>query len=99
MSVAVTDNSERQRFEVRDEGRLAGFLEYERAAGAVTLLHTEVDPAFGGRGLGGQLVRFAAEETARAGLRLAVVCEYARGWLTKHPEYGAPEATHRTGGT
>jgi uncharacterized protein len=47
----VHDNPELSRYEVRDGGELAGFSEYRLTSGTIAFTHTEVDPAFRGRGL------------------------------------------------
>ena len=88
MNAQVTDAAERRRFEIHQDGQLAGFLRYERRGPDLVLVHTEVDPAFGGQGLGGQLVRFAVEDAARTGRTVVAECEYARSWLARHP--GSP---------
>ncbi|MEV4616869.1 GNAT family N-acetyltransferase [Kitasatospora sp. NPDC049258] len=87
MTVSVTDNPERSRFEVSDEGELAGFAEYHRSEGEIAFIHTEIDPAFGGRGLGGELARAALDSAREQGLAVLPYCPFIRGWLGKHPEY------------
>jgi predicted GNAT family acetyltransferase len=52
----------------------------------LTLVHTEVPDALGGRGVGGQLVRAALERAVRTGGTIAPGCRYARAWLEKHPD-------------
>ena len=54
---------------------------------AIVLVHTEVDGAYGGRGLGGTLVRAVLDAARSAGLPVVPRCEYAQNWLGKHPEY------------
>jgi hypothetical protein len=50
-------------------------------------MHTEVPEAFGGRGLGGELLRAALEHARGAGVRVVAFCPYAKVWLGRHPEY------------
>ena len=51
MQHQVRDARERQRFELEADGHVA-FSTYERAAGVITILHTEVPKELGGRGIG-----------------------------------------------
>jgi len=80
---AVIDNPAKQRFELTVGGQTA-FLEYQRTADSFTILHTEVPEAFRGRNLGGRLVEAAVSSAHAAGLRLVVVCPFARAYLRKH---------------
>ena len=86
--IVVTDAGERSRFEAHDAGgALAGFLEYIRTDGLVVYPHTEVDPAFEGRGVGGELARAALDDARARGLRVRASCPFVAGWLVRHPEY------------
>ncbi|HEY3259270.1 MAG TPA: GNAT family N-acetyltransferase, partial [Pseudonocardiaceae bacterium] len=44
-------------------------------------------PEFGGRGLAGQLVQHALDDTRRRGLAVLPFCPYVRGFIARHPEY------------
>jgi predicted GNAT family acetyltransferase len=46
-----------------------------------------VDPRFGGRGLGGILVRGALDAARDRGLEVLPFCPFVRGWIGRHPEY------------
>ncbi len=87
MSVAVTDVGQRHRYEAELEGETAGYLMYQRAAGQIVLVHTQVDPRFEGHGVGGALVRAAMEDARREGTTVRPVCPFAVRWLERHPEY------------
>ena len=80
----VSDNRARNRFELAIDGHTA-FLAYERTTDSLTLLHTEVPVELRGRHLGEALVEGALEIGRREGLRIAVVCPFARAYLRKHP--------------
>jgi predicted GNAT family acetyltransferase len=60
---------------------------FKRDPGRISFLHTYVPPELEGRGIAGQLARYALEH-ARAN-RLAVVphCPYVRAYIDRHPEY------------
>jgi predicted GNAT family acetyltransferase len=46
----VTRNDETSRYEIRLGEVLAGFAEYKERDGEILFVHTEVDPAFQGKG-------------------------------------------------
>ncbi len=48
------------------------------------IVHTEVDPAYGGRGIASQLVQCLAEEAEKRGVPVVPVCSYAARWFEKH---------------
>lgn len=90
--ISVTRNDSLHRYEVRVDGELAGFadahLEGDGAGGGVVVVpHTEVDPAFGGRGLGSALVRGLLEDVRERGLRVRPLCSFVAAYLDKHPEH------------
>ncbi|HYM25126.1 MAG TPA: GNAT family N-acetyltransferase [Vicinamibacterales bacterium] len=80
---AVVDNPAMHRFVLNVDGRTA-FLEYQRTSDTFTILHTEVPEAFRGHNFGGRLVEAAVASAHAAGLRLVVVCPFARAYLRKH---------------
>jgi len=84
----VHHNTDLHRFEIRnDDGSLAGFAVYHLRANRILLVHTEVDPAFEGQGLGGQLARAALDDARERGLKLVPLCTFIAGWIDKHPQY------------
>lgn len=91
MSLDVTDNRELNRFELPIEGERA-FLKYVRSADAIRLIHTEVPPAFRGRGFGERLVNGALTLARADGLRVVPECSFVRAYLRKHPEAIPPRA-------
>jgi uncharacterized protein len=81
----VVDERSASRFKLEIDGHVAELI-YGRKGDHLTLVHTEVPEALGGRGLGGQLVRAAVDTAAAQGLTLVPECEFARGWLEGHPD-------------
>jgi len=81
-SAQVSDHRAQSRFEINTEGATA-FLLYERTDTSLTLIHTEVPPALRGRHLGEALVDFAVADAQASGLRLIVICPFARAYLRK----------------
>jgi predicted GNAT family acetyltransferase len=83
---AVTDNVQRQRYEVTVDGHTA-FLVYSRRPGPRVLVHTEVPEELRGRGLAPVLARFALEKARADGVRIVPQCPFVQAFLRKHPEY------------
>jgi len=76
---------EGRRFVVR-EGHDEAELVFDRAGDRLTLVHTGVPDALGGRGIGGSLVQAAVEWAAQEGLTVVPWCPFARRWLGEHPD-------------
>lgn len=87
--ITVVHEPAAHRFVVTVDGDLAGFTAYrEREAGTVfDFVHTEIDPAFGGRGLGGVLVSEALARTRGLGRAIVPHCPFVAAWLRKHPDF------------
>lgn len=87
MELTVIDNPTLERFEAHTEtGAVAGFVGYERHDGVVTLTHTEVDPAFGGQGVGTTLVRDTLAALRADGDRVRPLCPFVKRYLEGHPD-------------
>ena len=87
MSVTVTDAPERNRYEARVNGDLAGFATYDRAGDVVVFVHTEVDDEHQGRGVAGTIAREVLDDVRRRGLRARLRCPFLSEWASHHPEY------------
>lgn len=75
------------RYVVTVDGVRVGRLDYATDGNTFVALHTEVDPAYGGRGLAARLVRAALDDVRANDRSLAPRCPYVRHFLTEHPEY------------
>ena len=73
------------RFEATVDGH-DGRLEYAVRNGVMKIVHTEVDPALEGRGVAGALVQAALDHARDEGLKVDPVCQYAAGYMQRHPE-------------
>lgn len=84
--IRVVDNPAELRYELYLGGSRAGFLAYRREAGIVVLVHTDIDPAHEGMGLGSKLVAGVLDNVRSRGLRVVPVCPFVAGYLRRHPE-------------
>ena len=85
----VVDNPELRRWEARSGGQMLGFAEYRLHPSRITFIHTEVDPAFEGRGIAGRLARAALDSSVARGLQIRSECPYISAYLSRHHEYDA----------
>lgn len=94
--IRVTRNDDRQRYEITVDGVEAGFTEFiPRSDGRWEFPHTEIDPAFGGRGLGSTLVGQALADAAEQGKTVVPTCEFVVKYLKNNDVPGLsvePEA-------
>ncbi len=86
MTVDVRDDPVRRRYELTEDGTVAGFVTYRIADGLIDLVHTEVDPDHGGRGLGGHLVAAVLDDARRRGLGVLPHCPYVRSYIDAHAD-------------
>ena len=85
--MTVRDNPDQGRYEALVDEQLAGSLFYRERDGALVLVHTEVEEAFAGQGVGGRLVAGTLDDARARGLSVIPLCPFARGWIERHPEY------------
>ena len=89
-AIHVVAEPSRQRYELFDGDTMIGMTVYGLPDGGhIDFVHTEVDPEYGGRGLGGVLAEFAIKDVQAQQKRVIPHCPYVRGWLRKHPEFDA----------
>ena len=85
----VTDNPAASRYELYVGSELAGIVAYQlrKHDTVISLLHTEVEPAFQGAHLATHLARFTLDNARERGLSVLPFCPYISSWIKKHPEY------------
>ncbi len=86
-AIDLRDDAASQRYEARLDGELAGWIEYELADGRLVLVHTEVPPAFSGRGIAARLAAFALDDIRARDLRVVPRCPYVAAYIRAHPAY------------
>ena len=82
----VRDNPEELRYELVRDGEVIGVILYRATPGVIALVHTDVEPAFEGEGVGSRLVAGALDDIRARGLRLVPVCPFVAAYLRRHPE-------------
>ena len=86
--VSVVQNPDRDRYEAFLGDELAGFAVYRLREGVIEFVHTEVDDAFEGHGVGGALARGALDDVRRDGTRKVVAtCPFIKQWIERHDDY------------
>jgi predicted GNAT family acetyltransferase len=81
----IDHDTGRARFTTEVDGNHAQ-LDYTLADGVMTITHTRVPPAIGGRGIAAQLMEAALSAARAAGWSVNPACSYAKAYLEKHPQ-------------
>ncbi|MGY1551482.1 GNAT family N-acetyltransferase [Microbacterium sp. A588] len=85
----VTRNDEASRYEIHLGGVLAGFADFRLRDGEILFTHTEVDPAFQGKGLASILASNALADAVTSGATIVPYCPYIASYLKKNEVAGA----------
>lgn len=75
------------RFALYIDDVLAAYADYTQHGDLRDFDHTVTEPDFRGRGLAGQVVRFALDATREEGLKIGTSCSYVEKFVSEHPEY------------
>ena len=86
-NVVMHDNRAQNRYEIKVGDEVAGFTLYYLEGDRIALVHTEVDVAYEGQGLGGRLARHALDDARKRGLRVTPSCPFFKRYIGMHPEY------------
>ena len=88
MEVQQKEDGTKGTFYIQDSGMEAAAMYYVYAGTDKFIIdHTEVSPAYEGKGLGKQLVRAAVDFARAKGLKIIPLCPYAKSVFEKVPEY------------
>jgi predicted GNAT family acetyltransferase len=85
--VGVIERPESGRFELDFPGGQA-FAIYRADGNRIVVTHTEVPPAFNGRGIGSQLAEGIFEIARASGRHVVPRCSFVAAWARRHPDYG-----------
>jgi predicted GNAT family acetyltransferase len=84
----VRNDHEAHRYEIVEDGVVAGFAEYLAVKGdRIVFTHTEIDPAFEGRGIGSALIGAALQDARDRGQRIVPICPFVATYVHRHPEF------------
>ncbi len=87
MDLIISDEPDQQRYVARRDGELVGLIAYQVDGTVITMVHTEVLPAYEGQGVAGRLARYALDDTRQRGRHVRPVCPYVDAWIKRHPDY------------
>jgi uncharacterized protein len=93
----VVRNDERSRYEAWYGDTLAGIADYRERGDRTIFTHTEVEPAFEGKGVAKALAASALDDVVRRGRLIVPVCPFIADYLSKHGEY--EDHVRRLGGS
>jgi predicted GNAT family acetyltransferase len=85
--VPLSIAKEADKFTVSVDGQAVGLAAFGDRDGQRVFFHTEVDDAFGGRGIATVLVGEALTATRAEGLRIVAVCPLVSAYVKKHHEF------------
>ena len=85
MTVLVTHNPARQRFEATVDGQLC-VADYQLRGQVLWMTHTGVPSAVGGRGIAAELVRVALAWAGEKGYKVEPACSYVETYMRRHPQ-------------
>ena len=85
--IRVLDARDAGRYEAYVGDALAAHVTYRLRGSRITFVHTEVDPAFEGRGVGRRLATWALDDVCGRGLAVRPRCPFIAAFIRRHPEY------------
>jgi predicted GNAT family acetyltransferase len=87
VSLEVRESADGRRFELWEDGELAGYADTVVIGAQMSVPHTEVEPARTGRGLAAVLVREVLDTARSRGQQVLPQCPYVSAWIARHPDY------------
>jgi uncharacterized protein len=86
-AIETVDRPNQRRYELTVDGDLAGWVTYRLSDRRITFIHTEVQPAWAGRGLAQRLAADVLDDARARGLRVRPICPYIAAFIRSHPAY------------
>jgi len=90
-TIDVVHKRREQVFEAVVDGARC-MLDYQPSGNVMTIMHTGVPDAVGGRGIAGALTLAAFQAARSEDWKVKPACSYAAGWLERHPEFADLQA-------
>lgn len=82
----VTDNAEKRRFELAEEGHMA-YADYALENNILSIKYVFAPEALRGTGAAGRLMEGIAGTARSKNFKIIPICGYAASWLRKHKEH------------
>jgi predicted GNAT family acetyltransferase len=83
----VRDDPDEGAYVIEVDGEWAGKAVYHMRGGRHLFVHTEVDDAYTGMGVGTTLVKAALDDVRAKGGTVVPICPFFVAYLKRHPEY------------
>jgi predicted GNAT family acetyltransferase len=87
MALAVVDNPDRSRYELRNDGHLVGYTQYHERDGVLVFPHTVITDPKRGAGYGTTLVQGALDDVRAHGRTIVAECPFVAKFVEENPEY------------
>lgn len=82
------DDVENHRYVARDGDEVAGYTVYHiRGDGIYFFVHTVIEEAYQGRGVGKELAQSALDDVRAKGGLIIPICPFIHGFVQRNPEY------------
>lgn len=86
MEIELIDNTDKSRFEVEIEDKMA-IMDYKKKDSKLYILHTEVPKEFEGKGIASAMVKKVLNLIKEKDMKLVSLCPFVSGYIKRHPEY------------
>lgn len=86
MTLRIDHEADQHRFTTTVDGNLC-VLEYDLDGSQMTITHTRVPAAVGGKGIAAKLTEHALNAARLNSWRIVPRCSYAAVYIERHPEY------------
>ncbi len=96
--IEIFDVPDERRFVLTVDDQRAGVLEYKISGDVFIAIHTEIDPAYAGQGLGSKLVQRVLDDVRQSGRSLRPLCPFVQRFLKQNPSYQDLVVTSRESG-
>lgn len=83
----LSNNEASQRYELKLDGTVAAYAEYQLAGDRVRFTHTLVEPQHEGQGLGSTLAGYALDDVRSRGLKAVPQCQFIAAYIKRHADY------------
>ncbi len=86
MADIITDNTDKSRFELLEQGHTS-YADYKIDAGVLSIRYVFAPDELRGTGAAGRLMAGITDIARERGLKIMPICGYAASWLRKHKEH------------